>query len=317
MSPVLYVLLAAVILVLFSGGYMFVVACVRRKDLPWLVEEEIKKTPYGKYYEFITFGDQWLREHNAQDVYMVNRDGLKLHAYWIPAENPRGTILLAHGYRSSMLVDFSLALECYHALGMNLLVPHQRSHGMSQGRFITLGVKESGDMLEWINYHNQTFGPYQMILSGLSMGASTMLYLADQKLPDNVKGIIADCGFTSPKEILLSVFHQTVHLPAVPTIWAAELFARVFAGFSLYEKDTRKTLTNSKVPVLMVHGTGDDFVPCEMTRQGYACCTGMKRLLLVEGAEHGVSFIVEQERYTSELLHFLKTNIDGFAEKTN
>ena len=313
MSPILFILLALVLLTLLSGGYMFLLACVRRKDLPWLVEEEIKKTSYGRFYEYMAFGDQWLREHKAQDIYIKNRDGLRLHAYWVPAENPKGTILLVHGYRSTMLADFGIAFECYHALGLNLLVPHQRSHGDSQGQFITFGVKESGDMLEWIDYHNRAFGACQMILSGLSMGASTVLYLTDRKLPGNVKGIIADCGFTSPKEILSSVFRQVVHLPAVPTIWAAELFCRFFAGFSLHSKDTRKSLANSKVPVLMIHGTGDDFVPCEMTKQGYAACTGPKRLLLVEGAEHGISFIVDQQAYTSALLTFLKTNLEGFA----
>ena len=313
MSWVVYSLLGLILLIFFSGGYMFLVACVRRKELPWLVEEEIQKTSYGKYYEFMTFGDQWLKEHHAQDVYIQNRDGLRLHAYWIPADNPKGTIVLAHGYRSTMLADFGIAFEGYHSMGLNLLVPHQRSHGESQGRFITFGVKESGDILEWIDYHNRQFGEHQMILSGMSMGASTMLYLANADLPDNVKGIIADCGFTSPKEILSSVFRQVVRLPAVPTIWAAELFARLFAGFSLYERDTRKTLAESKIPVLMVHGTADDFVPCEMSEQGYAACTAKKRLLLVKGAEHGVSFIVDQESYTRELLWFLKENLEGFV----
>lgn len=313
MSPILFILLALVILILISGGYVFFVACVRRKDLPWLVEEEIKKTSYGRFYEYMTFGDQWLKDHQAQDVYIESEDGLRLHAYWIPAENPKGTMLLAHGYRSTMLADFGISFACYHSLGMNLLVPHQRSHGESQGRFITFGVKESGDMLQWIRFHNRQFGHYQMILTGLSMGASTMLYLADADLPENVKGIVADCGFTSPKEILSTVFRRVVHLPAVPTIWAAELFARIFAGFSLYEKDTRRSLANSKVPVLMIHGTGDDFVPCEMTKQGYAACTGSKRVLLVEGAEHGLSFIVDQQGCTSMLLDFLKTNVEGFV----
>lgn len=313
MSPILFILLALVIMILISGGYVFVMACVRRKDLPWLVEEEIKRTPYGRFYEYMAFGDQWLKDHHAQDVYIESDDGLRLHAYWIPAVNPKGTMLLAHGYRSTMLADFGISFECYHSLGMNLLVPHQRSHGESQGRFITFGVKESKDMLNWIRFHNRQFGHYQMILTGLSMGASTMLYLADADLPKNVKGIIADCGFTSPKEILSTVFRRVVHLPAVPTLWAAELFARLFAGFSLYEKDTRRSLSNSKVPVLMIHGTGDDFVPCEMTKQGYAACTGPKHILLVEGAEHGVSFIVDQQACTSMLLDFLKTNVEGFV----
>ena len=137
------------------------------------------------------------------------------------------------------------------------------------------------------------------------MGASTMLYLADKDLPANVRGIIADCGFTSPREILKSVYRNVIHLPAAPTLLAAELFARFFGGFGLSQEDTRKCLKNSKLPVLMVHGAADDFVPYEMSRQGFEACTGPKELLIVEGAEHGVSFLVERERYTKAVCDFL------------
>lgn len=311
MELVLYILIAVALLILVSGGYTFVVACLRRKELPWLDEEAIKKTSYGKYYENIVIGDQFLKENPSREVQIESYDGLKLRGVWVPAENPKGTILLAHGYRSSKLVDFSLAFGMYHALGMNILLPDQRSHGKSEGKYITFGVKESRDMQSWIAFHNQTFGKFPLILSGLSMGASTMLYLADVDLPDNVKGIIADCGFTSPREIIKTIFHRVIHLPAAPTLWVADLFTRLFAGFSLTEKDTRNTLQNSKLPVLLVHGVDDGFVPCEMTRQAYAVCKEPKELLLVEGADHGVSFLTDKERYVGTVTAFLQKYVEG------
>ena len=311
MPVVVYILLAVVFLIFVSGFYVFIVGCVRRKELPWTVEEELNKTPYGKHYNNIVLGDRFLNEHNAQEVYIKTFDGLKLHAMWVPAENPKGTILFAHGYRSNKLVDFSLAFDMYHNLGMNILVPDQRAHGKSEGKYITFGVKESRDFKNWIAYHNKNFGAYPIILSGLSMGASTVLYLADADLPENVKGIIADCGFTSPREIIASVFRSVIHLPATPSLWAAGLFTRIFAGFGLTEKDTRKSLKNSRVPVFMVHGLDDGFVPCEMTKQGYEACTGPKELLLVEGADHGVSFLVDRPHYTEMVFAFLKANVEG------
>ena len=309
MDIILISIISIVLLLFLSGGYVFSVACLRRKELPWLIEDEIKNTSYGKYYHYIVAANQWLQENGATDISVLSHDGLKLCGMWVPAENAKGTILLAHGYRSTMLVDFGIAFPFYHELGFNLLIPNQRAHGKSQGRFITFGVKESEDMCRWIEYHNTKFGMKPMVISGLSMGASTVLYMADKELPDNVRGIIADCGFTSPADIIQHVFKKTIHLPAIPSIWVTDLFARIFAGFSIYEKDTRKTLKNAKVPVLMIHGMKDGFVPYQMSEEGFSVCVEPKKLFLVEDADHGLSFIKEKERYTSLVIDFLNQYI--------
>ena len=166
-------------------------------------------------------------------------------------------------------------------------------------------------MKSWIDFHNKTYGENPMILSGLSMGASTMLFLADKELPKNVKGIIADCGFSSPWEIIKSVFKRVIHLPAAPSLLAAELFARVFGGFSFREMDTREILKNSKLPILMVHGAEDGFVPCQMSQLGFDACVGEKELLIVDGADHGVSFLVDQSRYTKAIQRFLNKHLEA------
>ncbi len=305
MEFVLLLLIGIVLLTIVSGTYLFFAACLRRKELPWQVEEEIKQTPYGKYYDFIVQTTSWLSKHKAVDVYMDSYDGLKLHALWVPAENPRGTVLFAHGYRSTYLVDVGISFEFYHQLGMNLLIPDQRSHGKSEGKYITFGVKESRDFVSWVEYHNSHFGEFPILLDGVSMGASTVLYTADKNLPQNVRGMIADCGFTSPKEIVSAVFRRVTHLPAVPSIWVAEHCARLFGGFSFYECDSRNILKNSKIPVIMAHGTEDDFVPCKMSQEAFSVCGAPKQLLLAEGAGHGLSFLVEKDRYIQMILEFL------------
>lgn len=312
MQVVFFILMAALLLIFVSGVYVFVVACVRTKEQPWLDADALKGTTYEKYDKLIHKSHDWLVANHAQDVYVTSHDGLRLHGLWVPAKDPKGTVLLAHGYRSTMLVDFGMVLELYHSMGMNLLLPEQRAHGKSQGKLITFGVKESEDMLCWLDYHNRELGNYQVILSGLSMGASTMMYLADRDLPDNVKGIVVDCGFSSPAEILSVVFKRTTHLPAIPSIWVSELCARVFGGFSLYERNSRTALRNCKLPIIMVHGKADDFVPCHMTEQGYEACSGDKQILLAEGAGHGLSFLYAKEQYTDMVRSFLEKNIEGF-----
>lgn len=305
MKIFLFILLSVLLLLLVSGGYTFFTACRRRKEHPWFSKEELSRTSFGKYYPSIIATDVWLKEKNAREISMLSRDGLCLRALWIGAENAIGTILLAHGYRSTFLVDFSKAFASYHQKGLNILVPYQRAHGKSEGRYITFGVKESDDFLQWVEYHNENLSTAPIVLSGMSMGATTVLMLADADLPQNVKGIIADCGFTSPKAIIGEIFHKVVHLPAWVCMWAADLFAAIFAGFRLSEKDTRKSLANSKVPVLMVHGKADDFVPCSMTEEGYDACIAPKKLLLVDGAGHGVSYIVAQKEYSALIDEFL------------
>lgn len=294
------------------GGCVFFIACGRGKELNWSDEQAVKASPFGQYYTHINQGRQWLQEHNAQDVFMTNREGLKLHADWVPAENAKGTVIFAHGFRSCGLSDFSLALELYHDLGMNILLLTHRTHSPSQGKYITFGVKESRDVRDWIDYHNAFLGQFPILCSGLSMGAATVMYLAGMDLPENVRGFVADCGFTSPRDIIAHVFTQQTHLPAWPFLWATDLFARFFGGFSLTEMDTRKTLANNTRPILLVHGLEDDYVPAEMTRRSHAACGGDKTLLLVEGASHGISFLVAREAYL-EKIHQLVEKVQGSA----
>lgn len=308
---VIFIILGTLLFAIFAvGSYTFFAACRQTKRRNWLDPEELKGTDREKLYPYISHAHNWFSTHEVEDIYVQSRDGLQLYARWIPAENPRGTILLAHGYQSTPYIDFSLVLDVYHNLGMNMLIPDQRCHGKSEGKYITFGVKEWRDMTCWVDYHNKHLGNWPVILSGLSMGASTVMYMADEALPANVKGMIADCGFTSPYDIIGKVFHSVTHLPAWPFLWATDLCARIFAGFSLKEKDTRKTLQGGKYPIILAHGLSDDFVPCEMSQEAYDACTSPKELLLVEGAGHGYSFLKDRERYTQTVTAFLQRNLE-------
>ncbi len=309
MNVVIYVLLSIVILILSAGGYTFFTACRRRKDLPWHDAEALKRTAYGKHIDLIAYSTKWMQAHNPQDIYIKSKDGLRLHGFWIPAENAKGTVLLAHGYRSTMLVDFGMVLDMYHKEGMNLLLPEQRCHGKSDGKYITFGVKESEDMLCWIEHHNRALCQCPVVVSGLSMGASTVMYMLDRPLPSNVKAAICDCGFTSPAAIIGKIFTETVHLPSGIFIWVADLFARVFAGFSLFEKDSRKILAKNELPILLAHGTADDFVPCSMSVEAFDACTSEKYLILAEGAAHGYSYMKAKDAYYDRIVRILNDNL--------
>lgn len=312
---VFFVAATIVLLLMTSSLYVFVVAFVRGKEQPWLDEEAIKKTAVGKYYDYMVSASKWLEQHNASDICTSSDDGLLLHGLFVSQENARGTVILAHGYRSTPLLDFGAALPYYYKRGFNLLIPDQRSHGKSQGKLITFGIKESKDMQKWIRYHNEVYGTIPILLFGISMGASTMLYLADKELPINVKGIIADCGFTSPKAIISHVFRSVTHLPGRISIFITNIFTKAFGGFGLQDCDTLRVLQRSRLPVLLVHGTKDGFVPCEMTKCAYSICNSPKEILLVDGADHGTSFLVAPEKYANTVDTFINNYILDTEDK--
>lgn len=300
----IWVVFCILALFLGMGLYVFSVACPRRKEQLWLDEEAISKTDLASYYSVMVEADKWLREHST-DVWVKSYDGLKLHAYWAPAEKPIGTVVLMHGYRSTMLVDFGRTLAYYHGLGLNLLIPHQRSHGLSEGKMITFGVKEHRDLHTWVDYLGQHLYQGKVLVSGLSMGASTVLYTADEEFSQDVVGVIADCGFTSPRDILAKCFRDVTKLSGAPFMWAVNLWTRLLAGFGISQCDSRRCLANARRPVLLIHGTGDDFVPCSMSQEAFRHSNGSAQLLLIEGAGHGMSYAKDTEKYQETLKKFV------------
>ena len=293
-----------------AGGWLgFQYACRRMEDPDWDSPEALKKTMYAEFAESIPRARQWLRDHRAQDVSVTSFDGSTLRGQWVPAENSMGTIILFHGYHTHHIHDFSGIYGLYHSIGLNLLLVRQRGHGESGGRYIPFGVHERKDALRWIEFHNQTHGMDNVYLGGMSMGASTVLFAAGEDLPPNVRGITADCGFSSPAELLSHLIRRDFHLPAKLVLPLREVWARMLGGFSFYECSSEASLARSKTPILFIHGKADTFVPCSMTEKGFRACVSEKELHLIEGAGHGRSYLYEPERLSAALTDFFKRNL--------
>ena len=170
----------------------------------------------------------------------------------------------------------------------------------------------------WADYAVRRFGSdCNLYLSGISMGSSTVLMAAGLDLPSNVRGIIADCGFTSPYEIAKSVLRRDApKAPVSLLLPLCSLVTRLFAGFGLRDGSTIDAVRESRYPILFLHGTGDTFVPYEMTKRAFDACTAPKRLILVDGAEHGKSYVKEPDRVRQELKAFLDTYTPTTKEDT-
>ena len=171
-------------------------------------------------------------------------------------------------------------------------MPYQRAHGLSQGQYITFGIKERKDVAKWIDFINNKYDYQQPIfLSGLSMGSSTVLMSSGEPYPENVKLIIADCGFTSPYEIFRHVVNTTMKIPFKLFIPLFDAMCKNKCGFSVYEYSTVEALKKCTVPVFFIHGEADKFVPPSMTVDNYEACASEKYVLSVPNAPHAVSFM--------------------------
>lgn len=261
--------------------------------------------------------DLWKKRRWLLDTYkrtgqfytISSTDGLTLAAHYIPpAKEPRGIFLMVHGYRSSGFHDFGGAVHDMTRDGFGCLVIDQRAHGESGGDTITFGVRERLDVREWARFLEKTFPGVPVILDGVSMGAATVMAAAALDLPKNVRGIIADCGYTSMEQIFQKIIRQWFHLPPFPLVPLTSLYCRLKNGFGFADVNSANALACAKIPVLLAHGEADTFVPHEMAEQIYAAVrdTVDIEFVSVPGADHGLSYLLDYEHYYAALCRLYK-----------
>ena len=270
--------------------------------------EDVIETPEGEIYDVYREDmERWARQTRAmphEDVQITSFDGTVLRGKFYEYAPGAPIELMFHGYRGSAERDMpGGALRCFRMRRSALLVD-QRGSGNSDGSVITFGIREHKDCLAWVDFMVEHFGKdVKIILTGISMGAATVMLAAGQELPENVIGVLADCGYSSAKEIICKVIRQ-LKLPAGPAYPFVRLGAKLFGGFDLEEDSPEEALKRSKVPVIFFHGEADDFVPCEMSRKCYEACASKKMLVTIPGAGHGLSYPVAPETYLQALRDF-------------
>ncbi len=240
----------------------------------------------------------------TETVEITANDGTKLIGHYYSCENPKRIVIAMHGWRSLWYKDFGSSSDFLHDNDCDVLYAEQRGQGNSGGEYIGFGMVERFDCLSWINWVVENKKDIPVYLLGISMGASTVLMTSGLLLPEGVKGIIADCGFTSAKEIFKHVAVNSFHIPYSVKQNEVENLCKEKINFGAGEYSTIDALKISKTPVLFIHGTDDKFVPISMTYENYKACVSPKRLFVVPGAEHGGSYLVDKEGYEKEVLDF-------------
>jgi len=268
--------------------------------------------PTGKGYDELR--DQmiaWVdtkRSLPYEEITVTSFDGLTLRGKYYEFTPGAPVELLFHGYRGSAERDLSGAIERCFSIGRSALLVDQRGAGSSDGSVISFGINECRDCLTWIDRAIERFGDdVTLIIAGVSMGAATVTMASAEKLPENVKYVIADCGYTSPREIIIKVIRDLGLSPwlVYPFI---RLGGRLFGHFDIEDNSPIKAVKNSRIPVFFIHGDADDFVPCHMSEKLAAECVAPNTFVSVNGAVHGLAFPADKELYIRSLRDFEREN---------
>lgn len=256
---------------------------------------------YEPYREEITRLYRQIRDRECEPVTIFSDDGLKLYGRYYHIRDGAPLDIGFHGYRSRSFTDFAGGSELSFEMGHNLLLVDQRAHGRSEGRTISFGIRERWDVLSWVDYSRERFGEdIPIFLYGVSMGAATVLMASGLELPENVKAIVADCPYTRPIDIILHVGRSNP-LPQ----WLIRPFvilgAKIYGGFDLLETDAVTSVKNAKIPILIIHGESDHFVPPAMSELSHP---KLERITF-PGADHALSFLSDTPRYRQIIRNFI------------
>ncbi len=271
-------------------------------------DKETYSIPEGKVYKpYRAQMIEWQKQIDNMphdNVSVTSFDGLKLHGKYYELKKGAPIELMMHGYRGNSRRDLCGGVTRAFALEHNVLLIDQRASGESEGNIISFGINESRDALTWLEYLQNRFGnDVCIILTGVSMGASTVLMCIERGLPKCVKSILADCGYSSTKNIIKKVIKE-MKLPADILYPFVKMGAKIYGRFDLEEIVPLEAVKKSSVPILFAHGDNDDFVPYYMSVQNYEACSSKKLLVTIRGAGHGLCYPTCPDEYVKALSDF-------------
>ena len=304
-----FLLVMAGVMFLISG-VCFLMAFYASKTMHESKEEY--PIPPGEIYEpYREVMVQWMKEVRAmepQTMSIVSSDGLRLYGSYYEYAPGAPIELMFHGYRGNAERDLCGGVQRCFALGRSAFLVDQRTSGRSDGHVISFGINEHRDCLQWVDFMVAYFGEnVKIILTGISMGAATVLMAAGEPLPKQVVGVLADCGYTTAKEMICKTIGE-MHLPPALLYPFVKLGAKLFGKFDLEANSPLQAVRRCRVPVIFFHGEQDQFVPCEMSARNYEACPAPKALITIPGAGHGLSYPEAPERYLRAMSEFFTAN---------
>ncbi|PLS24121.1 alpha/beta hydrolase [Bifidobacterium imperatoris] len=257
---------------------------------------------------------QWFAQAK-QPVTTYSEDGLKLHGWLFDSDSsiPHSHLyaICMHGYTGTP-AEMAKYARRFVRMGFTVLVPAQRCHELSEGRFVGMGWLERRDLMRWIHLIVESDPEAHILLDGISMGAATvMMAVGEPDLPRNVAAAIEDCGYSSVWDQFLYNAKGMYHLPrrwmAVPFVAAMSKISKHLAEYGFREASSVSSLHHATVPMMFIHGSDDTFVDPAFLDRNYAACASIDReRLLVPGAAHAMSASTQPELYWDRVTNFVK-----------
>lgn len=306
---ILLIILVLILIFILLLSYICFYMTFYNKNKPlkdgeiYIPDDEI----YRDYKEEILKDVYEVRKYPHKDITIKSFDGLTLHGRYYEKIKGAPLEIMFHGYRGNCERDMSTGVKRAFRCNRNALIVDQRASGLSEGHIITFGINERKDCLSWVNYVIENFDKdIKIILTGVSMGAATVMNASALDLPKNVVGILADCGYNKSKDIIKKCI-KDMHLPPNILFPFLKLGAKIYGRFNLEETDPIESVKKCKLPIIFIHGDKDTFVPHHMSLKLYEACKSTKKhMVSIKNAGHGISYLADPDEYVKELNEFFK-----------
>ncbi len=279
----------------------------------------LKRPDIDKAYQMVSPTDAWYGTITAvhrslariqacpnEIMEITSHDGLKMKAVYYPCGSEK-TMIWVHGYTSHAERESAFPGLFYRSLGFNVLIPYQRGHGLSQGKYISLGALEHRDMMAWIEKVNACHPTGSILLHGLSMGANIVLYMADKELK-NVKGIVADApgdGIAAMLENACRRSHKKNHEQILASM--LQRFEREF-GISASKFDVQGFVRNSRYPIFLTAGSNEK--RDELFDRLRNVNPRDTQVLILPDCDHGNGMYKQTAMYQDALTRFVKNYME-------
>lgn len=274
-----------------------------RDDISVIYKQSFRFSPDAQHY-----ADSLKSAGILRDT-VITVDGKKRHAmYALHPEAHGRTAVVVHGYKDNAFTFLYLARIYREELAYNVLLPDLYAHGFSDGDAIRMGWKDRLDVLDWCKIASEDFAQGyepQIVIHGVSMGAATTMSVSGENTPDYIKCFVEDCGYTSVWDEFSKELKEEFGLPPFPLLYSASFLCKILYGWSFKEASPIKAVARCQKPMLLIHGSGDDFVPYSMHAPLVEAKPEPKEVFIAEGSAHARSYTDYPEEYTARVVSFV------------